>query len=144
MIGELSTEAVAMKGKGRYGMSLKRVAGAMALAIGMTLAGLGVSTPAFAARSASDELKITFETGSAWVYQGTVDNGNRTIKLTSKGRGFHIDFYEYNTAGDMYKLYVQKDASYIWYLPQPVSYFRLCGPNSLGGDWCTAWKQLDP
>lgn len=122
-------------------MRLKKILGAAAVALGMTVAGLGFSAPAFAGTYGYAAINVEpFD----WEYRGSVDNraGNRVV-LSSKRKGFHIDLYEYNTAGNMYKLYVDKDRTYTWYLPQPVSDFRICGPNGIGGDVCTGWQHLD-
>jgi hypothetical protein len=121
-------------------MKLKKIIGTAAVAFGMIVAGLGFATPAFASSVGSAEIYVGLY---KWYYHGKVDNNNNTIVLTSINRGFHIDFYEYNTAGNMYQLYVNANETYTWYLPQPVSQFRICGPNIVGGDTCTKWQYLD-
>ena len=119
-------------------MKLKSVIGAAALTIGTTMAGLMAATPALAARADDDQLWRGDNHYHAWV-----NNTNRTIRLQSEGYGFHIDFYEYDTAGNKYVLYVDSNKDWTWYLPRPVSSWRLCGPNGFGGDDCTRWHYLD-
>lgn len=119
-------------------MKIRSVIAAAALAIGTTLAGLVVSTPAQAARADWDEMwRGDFH------YQAWVNNTNNTIRLKSEVIGFHIDFYEYDTAGNRFVLYVDAGRDWTWYLPRPVSLWRICGPNGAGADHCTRWHNLD-
>lgn len=121
-------------------MKIRSAISAAVITIGATMAGLAAATPAQAARSSFDQMWRGDNHYQAWV-----DNSNRSVRLKSVegGYGFHVDFYEYDTAGNMYKLYVDAHKDWTWYLPRPVSAWRLCGPNTWGGDDCTRWHSLD-
>ncbi|CAM5722932.1 MULTISPECIES: hypothetical protein [Streptomyces] len=119
------------------------------LAIGMTVAGLGLAAPASAASSSPSACAATCTATveivgfDAW-YQGTVDNTYSAPGLTSwiwvgsNKQGGHMDYY-LQGEGTMRKLYNPAGGSSSTALSKKVVTFRVCGPNYIGGDACGPW-----
>ncbi|MGV9915371.1 hypothetical protein ACWEWD_34135 [Streptomyces tendae] len=114
---------------------------------GAVAAGLGLSVPASAAapiacRSVCTP-KIEIAGFNAW-YEATVDNTYSAPGLTSwiwvgsNKLGGHVDYY-LQGEGTMSKLYNPAGGSSSKGLSKKVATFRLCGPNYVGGDFCTPW-----
>jgi hypothetical protein len=141
--------AVKVCGEHREGsgtMKLKRAIGAMAVLVAATLVGLGLSTPAFAARNEYARVFIDFEPPTRdRIYEAWVNNVDRRVDIQAIGGGWGwIELTEYNTAGNVFTLKVEPNLKRTWYLPQPVRTFRMCGDYGFAGYvQCSAWKFVD-
>ncbi|TDC29272.1 hypothetical protein [Kribbella albertanoniae] len=132
-------------------MKLTRVA-TVAFAVGAAVVAAGTAQPAVAKPA---ELKYCDYictaaaeiTAPAYKYEAQVDNKHTAtgswIWVWGKGKGAHADYYQ---EGDdqMRQIFSPKNGSNSKELTRKVVQFRVCGPNGIGGDFCSDWWAPKP
>jgi hypothetical protein len=126
-------------------MKLNTTIRAAAVATGMVVAGLSLTTPASADTYCGSFCIVDHYVDKLPTihYQAQVDNnpGNGAaswIWVWSSGLGDHVDYY-LNGDGSMHKLYSPFADSASKSLSKDVTAFRVCGPNGFGADTCSDW-----
>ncbi|WP_162625160.1 hypothetical protein [Streptomyces cadmiisoli] len=129
-------------------MNLKTKIRATAVAAGVGIVGLGLSTtPASAMAPCPAHCSAYEDAPWAGTYYAEANNIfplGPALYARGDSSQPHIDYYLQGSSA-MKKYYPPKKDSITWegqiIVGQKITKFRICGPNGVGGDDCSAWRE---